>query len=379
MKNGMKILALAALVFLLVLSYTLPASAAGLERRIAGGTFTLESGETLDEDLEILGGTVVLEEDSLLNGNIRLVGGTLKVAGTVDGEINVGGGIVTLEETALVEGDINTAGSITVAGKVIGDIDATGGVVTLEPTAIVDGDVTVNWAVLNKASGAEVTGEVVEHNRDTFKIPGIPAVPEITVPRFNLGSNPFWAALWFLVRVLIFSSLAVLLAMFFPRSLERTAHAAVSQPLITGGLGVFTLMISPLVVLILVITILLIPAAVLGVLVLGLMIILGWIALGYETGQRLAKLLKQEWATPLSAGLGTLVLTFVLSSVALIPCIGWIPSFAAAMIGLGAVTLTVFGTRDYPNPFIVPARGPVTPVLPENPMPQPLPPVEDDK
>lgn len=375
MKKGQKIFILAALVVLLLANTALPASAAGLEKRITGGTFTLASGESLDENLEIVGGTVVLEEGSTLTGNVRLIGGTLDAAGVINGDVHVSGGIVTIEKSAVVEGDINTAGSVSVAGKVVGDIEATGGVVTLESTAEIDGNVIVNWAVLNQASGAKVSGKVTEHNRDTLVIPGIPSVPEITLPHFDFNFNPFWSALWFLVRVFIFSALAVLLAMFFPRSLERTAQAAVSQPLVSGGLGVFTLMIAPLVVLILVITILLIPAALLGVLLLGLMLILGWIALGYETGQRVAKLLKQEWATPLSAGLGTLLLTFVLSSVAYIPCVGWIPAFAAGMVGLGAVALTVFGTRDYPGPYTTLAPRQVTPVLPPNP--EPPPPNED--
>lgn len=376
MKISQKIFVLSALVFLLVVNLVMPASAAGLGKRITGGTFTLGSGETLDEDLEILGGTVVLEDGSTLTGNIQLVGGTLDAAGTINGDIHAAGGIVTLEKSALVEGNITTAGSISVAGKVIGDIQATGGVITLESTAQIEGDVTVNWAVLNRASGAKVSGDVTEHNRDTLVIPGLPMLPTITLPRFDFNYNPFWSALWFLVRILIFSALAVLLAMFFPRSLERTAQAVISQPVVSGGLGVFTLMIAPLVVLVLVVTILLIPAAFLGILLLGLMLILGWIALGYETGQRMAKLMHQEWAVPLSAGLGTLLLTFVLSSIAYIPCVGWIPAFAAGMVGLGAVALTVFGTRDYPPPYAATAQHPVKPVVPVIPSP---PPPEDEE
>lgn len=377
MKTGHKILVLFFLVIAFALNMAWPASAAGLEKRITGGTFTLKSGETLDEDLDILGGTVVLEEGSTLNGNIQLVGATVNAAGTIIGDIHVTGGIITLEENAYVEGNITTAGSVTVAGKLVGDIQATGGVVNLESTAQIDGDVTVNWAVLNRASGAEVSGEITEHNRDTLVIPALPGVPEISLPRIAINNNPFWSALWFLVRVFIFSALAVLLAMFFPRSLERTAKAAVSQPVVSGGLGVFTVMIAPLVVVILVVTILLIPAALLGIFLLGTMLILGWIALGYETGQRLARLLKQEWATPLSAGVGTLLLTFVLSSIAFIPCLGWIPGFVAGMVGLGAVALTIFGTRDYPAPFTSSALRPVTPVIPVNR--EPTPPSAEDE
>jgi cytoskeletal protein CcmA (bactofilin family) len=377
MKTFQKTFILFFLVIVLAANLAAPASAARLEKRITGGTFTLKSGETLNEDLDILGGTVILEEGSTLNGNIQLVGATVTAAGTIIGDIHVAGGIITLEESSYLEGDITTAGSVTVAGEMVGDIQATGGVVNLESTAQIEGDVTTNWAVLNQASGATVSGDVTEHNRDTLVIPGLPGIPEIPLPRYSFTNNPFWSALWFLVRVFIFSAMAVLLAMFFPRSLERTAQAAVSQPLVSGGLGVFTVMIAPLVVIILLVTILLIPAALIGIFLLGVMLILGWIALGYETGRRMAQLLHQEWATPLSAGLGTLLLTFVLSSIAYIPCLGWIPGFAAGMVGLGAVALTIFGTRDYPTPFASSAPRPVTPVLPVNREPPP-PPAEDD-
>ncbi len=294
------------------------AHAAAPAKTIIANTFTLADGEMLNEDLTILAGTVTLEKGSTMNGNISLAGGTLQVAGLVKGNIT-----------------------------------ATGGTIALKSSAHVTGDISLTGVAFSRADGAQVDGSTQSLERG---LPAIPGIPEVSWSR---GLNPFWEAVWFLARIFIFSALAVLAAMFFPRQLERTSRAIVAQPLTGGLLGLLTVVVAPFVVLLLLITIILSPVAVLGVLALGLIILFGWIALGLETGRRLASAMSQEWAVPLAAGLGTLLLTFVLLSINFIPCIGWVFPFAAGLVGLGAALLTVIGTRDYPAPLgLLPSLSP---------------------
>jgi len=99
---------------------------------------------------------------------------------------------------------------------------------------------------------------------------------------------------------------------------------------------------------VLAITIIFIPVALIGLLVLGFAIAFGWIAIGLEVGQRMARMFHQEWALPLSAALGTFVLYFVANGIGFIQCIGWIVPFLISMLGLGAVVLSRFGTTIYP-------------------------------
>jgi hypothetical protein len=45
--------------------------------------------------------------------------------------------------------------------------------------------------------------------------------------------------------------------------------------------------------------------------------------------------------------LGTLLLTFVVGGIGMIPCIGWIAPLIVASLGVGGVILTRFGSQAY--------------------------------
>ena len=86
---------------------------------------------------------------------------------------------------------------------------------------------------------------------------------------------------------------------------------------------------------------------------LGMALLFGWIAVGYEVGQRFTKAIHQEWHPALSAGLGTFGLTLVAASLANIPvvsCIGWLVPFLLSIAALGGVLLTRFGTQTVVGP-----------------------------
>jgi uncharacterized membrane protein len=99
---------------------------------------------------------------------------------------------------------------------------------------------------------------------------------------------------------------------------------------------------------VLAITICLSPVSLIGGLVLGAAMIFGWVALGLEVGRRLALAFKREWQPATQAGLGTLLLSFVVYAVAIIPCLGFVFSMVLWAIGLGAVILTRFGGQESP-------------------------------
>ncbi len=69
-----------------------------------------------------------------------------------------------------------------------------------------------------------------------------------------------------------------------------------------------------------------------------------------ETGKRLAALMKQDWALPVSAMIGTFLLTLLVNGLgALVPCVGWIVPALVGMVGLGAVLVTRFGAQALPD------------------------------
>jgi hypothetical protein len=124
-------------------------------------------------------------------------------------------------------------------------------------------------------------------------------------------------------------------------------HAILIAPIISGGFGLLTIFVAPIVLVMIAITLIGIPISLLGILVLGFAGFLGWAAIGTEIGNRIARGFKSQWHIAVSAGVGTLLLTLVADLIGLIPCVGWVTPFFLSMLGLGAVVLTRLGTREY--------------------------------
>ena len=298
------------------------------DKLVIGGTYSLASGETLDGSLMILGGTARLDEGSTVEKDVSVIGGTISVNGLVKGDVSAVGGMVSIGKTGVVKGDVNT-----LAGQ------------------------------LDREDGAQIAGNVNTGPAGPFslvvpgtiQIPGLQNLPPITLPRdtnapvVNVHFNPFWDGLWWLIRSFLWAALAVLFALFLPQRTERVAESVMKNPLVAGGMGCLTILIVPLILLVLLITICGIPFALIGAFGLWLAWVFGIIVVGFEIGKRLAVLMKADWALPVSAGIGTFVLTLVVNGVgAWVPCVGWMAPVVVGLVGLGSVLLTRFGSRVYP-------------------------------
>jgi hypothetical protein len=326
--------ALAMLVTLALLAIPTSALAAGrLDGQvILGDTFTLASGETVHGDLLIIGGVVTLEEGSLVEGDVVLLGGTLSVDGTIEGDLAAMGGTVSLGSHALIRGSLTRMG-----------------------------------AVISRSAGAVVEGQ--ELDRQVFDLPriDIPYLGPTIVP-FHWWSwtLSIWTQiLWVVVRSLLMGALAVLIVMVWPEQATRVARAMADQPILSGGLGMLSLIVIPLILLALAITFCLLPVAVFGFVVFGAAIAFGVIALGLEFGKRMGHMFMKDYHPAAAAGLGTLFLALVAGGIGMIDCIGWVAPFLVFSLGLGGVILTRFGTRLY--------------VASAPPMPPAIPPVQSEE
>ncbi len=310
-------------------------------RVVFGQNFTLKSGETLDGDLVVFGGQVTVEENATVKGNVVVIGGSLVMDGSSTGDAVVIGGLMTMGNKSFVAGNVTTIGGS-----------------------------------LQRAEGAQVGGQIVTNvpspNVQTPPTPNVPIPPSSIAANFN----PVWRAFGVLGTAIVFAMLAMLLAIFLQPQLDRVSQAIISEPAIAGGIGLLTTFISPIalviLVVVLVITLILIPVALLAILVWAVLIVLAWmfgiIALGLEIGERFAKAIHQSWAPVLSAGLGTFLLMFVVGAFGLIPCIGWLPEFLLGMVGMGAVVMTVFGSRPIQRPGMS-ASAPEPPAAANPPLP----------
>ena len=336
MKNLIRVTILLFLLVAVLLPGTALAQAPGGNKLVLGGIYSLKSGETLNGNLIVLGGMATLQEGSRVNGDVLVAGGTLDASGTVNGNVYATGGLVTLNESAIVTGDVTTLG-----------------------------------AHLERSPQAQVQGSLNTNNPESFQltIPGGIRIPRMPFTLFSI--NPF-ARLFFggiklFGTAFVWAILAFFVVLLAPKATKRVAETVVSQPLLSGGVGFLTVIAFPLLMVMLVFTIILIPVSILGLILLWVVWMYGTIAVGTEVGERIAVLFKADWAIPVSAGLGTFLLILLVNTVDIaIPCVGWVPRFIVAFLGIGAALLTRFGSQAYP-PAAVSAAGEVQQLPPQEP------------
>ncbi len=308
------------LLILLIALFAFPGAALaqtqpgnGNDQVVFGGTYTLNAGQTLPGNLVVFGGVATLEKGSVVNADVALTGGSLNVSGEIKGSITAVGGSINLSDSAIVDGDINTVGG-----------------------------------TLNRSTLAIVRGNISSSGPGNIRLPmnwnfnGIRSIAD------NIF-NPIRDILSGILTSILMAALALLVVLFITNPTRRVSNAIVSQPLMAGGLGLLTVVVAPALILLLTITILLIPVALVGILLLALAFLFGWIAVGLEVGDRLAGLFKMQWAPPVSAALGMLVIMLASTVFLVVPvlnCIGWVVPAVITVLGLGGVFLTRLGTRE---------------------------------
>ncbi|MEN8242557.1 MAG: polymer-forming cytoskeletal protein, partial [Chloroflexota bacterium] len=319
---------------------------------VFGGTFTLEAGDVLDGSLIVIGGVVNLEADSVVDGDIVIFGG-----------------------------------NVTVEGQVSENLVAIGGVVMLTETAEIYGDLIAPATVVRREDGSQVYGQIIADPEGMgIQIPEVPEIPEIPeVPespeipelsRFDkyLDSvsdalRPIISFFWSLVRAFALAAVAVLVFLFLPKHTERVSRVVENYPVTAGGLGILTVVLSIPVTVVTSITIILIPASILIWLGLILGLSYGFIAVGSDVGRRIADGLGQEWKRPLQTAVGAFSIAFLISILGLAQW-DWLASLLWIVIGgigLGAVMMTRFGTREYSGPAPSKSASPEAFTPPEDP------------
>lgn len=301
---------------------------------IFGSDYTLASGQNI-KDLVVFGGNANLEKGSTVRGDVVIFGGNIVIDGEVRGDVTTFGGNAQVRQGAVVGGDLNSLGGST----------------QVSPEATV--------------KGKRVTG-----------IGGLPmGIPnKVYTPSFWVDFGTGAGVLSSIFSSLMLALLAVLITLFLPKPTERVAMTIDTQPIISGAVGLLTLVVTPALFVTLAITVILIPLGLIGLMIFMIALLFGWAALGLEIGKRIAELFHGAWATPVSAGVGTLILSLITSLGLLLTgesfwtlcCVGIPLLFLVMIVGLGGVVASKFGAAVYnPNP-----TRPVPPAYP--PMPQPF-------
>jgi hypothetical protein len=348
MKRMMKIASLVLLVMLVFMPLrSAAAKGPAFDGQVVfGQSFTLKTGESMTGDLLVFGGTATLAEGSIVDGNVVLFGGTLDANGEVSGDVVVTGGSAKIGATAHIHGDLTTVGA------------------TLERLdgSKIDGQIS-NTATSWNGNGTNGSNPV------TPSTPVAPGNPVVVVPRINF--NPLGSVLNSFGQALSLALLAMLVMLFLAPHADRVAHAIIAQPLTAGGLGLLTIIATPIALVLLAITLILIPVVVVVVVALFVAAVFGWIAIGYEVGQRFTAAIHQNWHPSFSAGLGVFALTLVANALTGIPvlnCVGWLVPFLLTLAGLGAIIMTRFGTQSIVSPKAVLPLAPAAPLAPASPV-----------
>ncbi|MCS6909735.1 MAG: polymer-forming cytoskeletal protein [Anaerolineales bacterium] len=289
---------------------------------VTGGDFTLKSGETLEGNLIVVGGNVVVEEDAVVTGQLIIFGGDVTLSGTINRDVVVFGGTLELTETAVVKGNLVCSG-----GSVRGE------------------------------EGYEVQGSEIQG----FTAPPLPSLsaparPSVADSVWSPARQLFsfiWNSLMALVTAIAAGLLALVVVLLLPEQTRRVSAAILTAPVLAGGLGLLTLIAVPFLAVVLALVTLLCfsPFSLLALSVYGIAMLFGWIAVGALLGERLAASARWQNVSPaFMAALGTFLLTLLTGSLGVLPggeLFSALMNLLVVSVGLGAVTLTRFGTQPY--------------------------------
>ncbi len=271
---------------------------------------------------------------------------------SVGGNLVVFGGSVEVQEGGRVRGDlVAIVGKADVDGHVEGSLVVVGGDLNLRSHAIVGEDMVTVGASVTRSEGARVFGQEVRGLQ--WGLPESLSWRWVLEPsalrnlRWSPVTWPFGlgrALLRWTVRTLALMALGVVVALLFPRHTALVARTASTVPLPSFGAGLLTFVVLLFLVPVLVIICIGIPVVVLLSVVLVAALLLGRVGVGALVGKRLLSALKETTDQPLLEvvlGIGLVEL------VASVPCLGALVGGALALLGLGAVALTRFGTSAY--------------------------------
>jgi hypothetical protein len=229
-----------------------------------------------------------------------------------------------------------------------GDVVIIGGQVKLEENAVVDGNLVTIGGQVEQAEGAVVKGDVVNNVPPEIDIPSgggrIPpevVVPNVPQPNFDFSFNPFVKFFEIFSWAFIIAAFAMLLMLFWQAPIERAGNTIVSQPLMSGAIGLVAVVVG-----------ILFALTVVPPVVVAFAWLFGIVAMGREVGERFATAINQRWTPVITAGSGTFLLMLVGGAIGSIPCVGALVLFVLGLLGVGGAISTWFNLQPALRPSL---------------------------
>lgn len=304
----------------------------------AGGQVVIDG--TVNGDVLAAGGMITVSGQ--VNGNVRVAGGQILVSGGIGKNLTVGGGSVEIVKGAQLRGNLVTgAGNVTVASPIGGDITA--GVGNLTIAEAVGRDVVAGVGVLRLAPGGNIGGDLTywsENEGDidpTATVSGIITRQMPPTKRSEVPKDAF-AAVFTGLKFISFLSwmlVGLLLIRFVPHFMERSVGTLTADPWKAVGIGILTLIVTPIAALLLFITVVGFPLGILLIVIFLIsiyfvkFIVLYW--LGSFITERFGQKQNPYWTFVIGA-----VLYFIIT---LVPVIAFFVQLATVIVGLGTLIL----------------------------------------
>ena len=326
-----------AVVSLLILSSSIGV-VAGQSTDTPSGVIVVEADETVDRidavagsvvvrgtvtgDVSGVAGHVHVTESGQVDGSIETAAGAVRIDGTVAGDVATGSGHVEITDTARVGGNLDLGtGYLLVDGQVDGDVRANAERIVLGPNADVGGEFRYDAASFSQDPASTVAGGVVED-------------PELGGDTGDEFAVPSWLGI--LYGLLANLLLGVLLLAVFPLFTADVAARVGDRPLVSGGVGLLTLVGVPILLLLVALTVVGIPLSLFAVVGFGaaiwIAVVLGQYALG-------------AWALELAGvdnrWLALLVGLVAVALIGTVPILGAIVDLVVLLVGLGALAVSL--------------------------------------
>lgn len=323
---------------------------------------TVDVSGRVEHDVMVAGGTVTISGPVM--GTVRVAGGNLRLSGSVGQDLVAAGGTIDVAPGTTIGRDLVLGGgTATVAGQVGRDLTAGAG--TLDLLGRVERNVKADVTNLHLGNGATIGGDLEYGSDNAARIDsGATVTGTVThsPARFTHQPSAAERALdtfvgWIRLVIGLFL-LGLLILLPFGAFGRRAADAIGTDTLPSVGLGLAVLIGVPIAALVAFVLGLLVggwPLALAALALLAIGAAVGYVLAAVFVGRGVFRLLRTE-AHPL---LELLVGLVVLTAVGLIPFLGGFVDVAAVVLGLGALTLTLY--RSW--------RGPATPVAVGRPVP----------
>lgn len=322
-----------------------------------GASVSLSGNMT--EDVHAIGFDV--EIDGAIGGDVAAAGAAVSVDGPVAGDVTASAMTLRSGPRAEIGGNARfAAASVTVNGPIRGTLVAAGAEITLN--APVSGDVVLTSAKITFGPNAVIEGRLTYYNDERIAVPErVISADRVT---FELASeSEMWRAFrndwkeWenpvkmtpsaifggFLINLglfIVIGSISLTLVPGTIRRLRRHADARPGMVILTGSIGLAILFGS-------------IPVGVLSIVglplvpILLLLIIAAWV-LGYILGAYVVAMrVLRGLGSAETPGIWTRLLALaagvtLAALLNFIPFIGWMVNFALVLLGVGAITTTLF-------------------------------------